>query len=265
MTFKGLLPLGWSPISMETFQSLMYFGRASAMGDWCVVYGDRFLCLYWDASYTSRVTMVKALCVSFGLKFCIILLTIFNYIAMDVDNCGSTNGTSSACEAFFKAINVYFFTLPTVLALIIMVSVTGYVVFKVVKLQKTVAPKPNLPMQNLNRAQNPEETNNQGNENVNSCVPRVRVNDWVNNVDEATLETAKKILNVNIPTLVCIFMLVPINAVTIFMKLTPNSCQITIYRVMFEITIAATGFLILVYFYITDKRLTKMSQTGFNH
>ena len=105
---------------------------------------DLFLTLYWNAEYKARVTTRLATVVTVTIK---ILAALVASIMVWVDpaefKCHHLDGRRFVCN-YFRRNNVFYFTIPMSVCVIV-VSFTSIYVFKVVmKLQASVSPIVNL-------------------------------------------------------------------------------------------------------------------------
>ena len=104
---------------------------------------DRFLALYWDLLYKDRVTTNMALSACFLSKvFAIMLTTSIGYLDKEYSKC-----TYQCKYSLFhlKTTNIYLDAYPKLVAISILVAVSMYVIYTIIKLRKKVQPLITLP------------------------------------------------------------------------------------------------------------------------
>ena len=104
---------------------------------------DRFLALYWDLLYKDRVTTNMALSACFLSKvFAIMLTTSIGYVDKEYSKC-----TYQCKFSLFhlKTTNIYLDAYPKLVAISILVAVSMYVIYTIIKLRKKVQPLITLP------------------------------------------------------------------------------------------------------------------------
>ena len=118
--------------------------RWSLMADISMSQVDLFLALYWNAEYKARVTTRLATVVMVTTKILAALVTsIMVFIDPAEFNCHNIDGGWFMCN-YFRRNNVFYYTIPMCVCVIV-VSFTSIYVFKVVmKLQASVSPVVNL-------------------------------------------------------------------------------------------------------------------------
>ena len=119
--------------------------RWSFLADISMSQVNLFLALYWNAEYKARVTTRLATVVTVTIK---IVATLVASIMVWVDqaefNCHNIDGRRFLCTYFIRRNNVFYYTIPMCVCVIV-VSCTSIYVFKVVmKLQASVSPVVNL-------------------------------------------------------------------------------------------------------------------------
>ena len=121
---------------------------------------DLFLTLYWNAEYKARVTTRLATVVMVTTKIVAALLASIMVLVDPAEfNCHNIDGRRFLCTYFIRRNNVFYYTIPICLCLIV-VSFTSIYVFKVLmKHQASVSPIVNLQptVNNLNHGANKDD------------------------------------------------------------------------------------------------------------
>ena len=119
--------------------------RWSLMADISMSQVDLFLALYWNLEYKGRVTTMLATVVTVTSKIVAVLLASIMVLVDPAEfNCHNIDGRRFLCTYFIRRNNVFYYTIPMCLCLIV-VSFTSIYVFKVLmKHQASVSPIVNL-------------------------------------------------------------------------------------------------------------------------
>ena len=226
-------------------------------GDFIVSQLDRVAALGWSFWYHEWMTISRAVIISLICKFLMGLLTLF-MMCVDVDyfKCFPKDGVPFCVN--FKQNNVFWRTIPIMIVLIIIVCVTLYIGKVVYLLQKGNSPLINA----TNEVASPDieqdmkeafEIPKEEQEPVNrSCFP----------ITQEFYEFAKKLLNVNLQTLLMSVLLIPMNVLWIYIYVTGESCEEHLPKVTgkpfywpiayYLVILAYLGFWIITY-----KKLSK--------
>ena len=106
---------------------------------------DRFLAIYWSASYKERVTTSKAVNMTIFIKMMMILLScVVGYNNPSILNCSPQDCGPPVCSSM-RTSNFFMATIPGSVSLLSIIIVTVYVVKIIIKHQSQVTPIVNIP------------------------------------------------------------------------------------------------------------------------
>ena len=167
------------------------------------------------------------------------------------------------CQMFTDSKGYFwFYLMPFLITLTLIVSVTFYVLTVINKHQQ---------QDNQQRVNIPRRNQVGTIETVSGSLPQrrilpervVQLNNWIQ--ESGTLETAKRMLSANISTLVVLTSMLPTNFVFCYMYLSGTTCeQDPIFIRIMEVGGTAVPITFLVYIGLAEKKLEKIKQISLN-
>ena len=194
-------------------------------------------------------------------------VTLVRYICICREQCESVffndNRLPIACQMFTDSKGYFWFYLtPFLITISLLVSVTFYVLTVIYKHQQ---------QDNQQRVTIPRRNQVDTIETVSGNIPQrrivpervVQLNNWIQ--ESETLETAKRMLSVNISTLVVLISMLPTNIVYCYMYFIGTTCQQDpIFIRIMEVGGTLVPITFLVYMGLAEKKLEKIKQISLN-
>ena len=159
------------------------------------------------------------------------------------------------CKLFQGAQGMFWaHILPFLFTLTTFIIVTIYILYVIYKHQKEMNQNVVVPIQQVSTIENSVQQRARIRNQI------VQFNNWIQ--ESQSLDTAKMMLSVNVPTLLMLLMMLPINVVICYIYFSGKTCQ---EHPTFINVIEACAVLVpityLFYIGLAEKKLQKLSQT----
>ena len=164
------------------------------------------------------------------------------------------------CNMFQKDSREIFFLYisPFFLNLTIFVSVTVYIIYVMYYHQKELNQNSVAPQHQQQVSTIEGQSRNQQ-QRIRTRNRIVQLNNWIQ--ESQTLETAKKMLSVNISTLLMLLMMLPLNVVICYIYFSGLTCQEhPVFISVLEVCGVLVPITFLIYIGFAEKKLQKLSQ-----
>ena len=212
---------------------VQYFSRFSFYADSCASQVNMFLMIHLDIHYKEYVTTKHALVASVILKLVMMILCGV-FAAVDPNYLSCSNYSMGVCS-YLQINNIFWATIPLSIAILVILGLTLKVAMIIIQ-----------------------------SESRNQVHPMPTISGTLNNINNTNSNHLKnisrKILSVNITTILIMGMTIPTNIINVYIYITKETCLTnenlwTYGKIPTLMTLASS----LVMFYVSEKKLDKFN------
>ena len=226
----------------------------------------RFLFIYWSSSYHERICTKDAMITIAIIKVVVALICVVGCV-LDPEAVKCRKHTIFICN-YLRKNNIFWITLPTLVSMIIILTVSGYLIRVILKQSKINPVEIQNPQNQMSKKpsqksvlrQN-EEAIERRNENPHMFFKVQKPPNQTERVVAKSnifplLNVAKKCLSVNLLSLCILLSMVPMNSLNMYVFMTNTSCPSDQNTQMILKSVALSGgLMVLIVPYLTEKKL----------